>query len=397
MKRAAQLAVLLLLVSPSVFAACASSFSTYTYCRSVTVDNTKVGAADVTGRPVLVCFNASTGKGNACSTAADLKTAANGGTIQHVVNCCAATASVPADLVFSSANDGSALLQWDCFRYVATTGELWCYVDAGTLSHTVDTVFYMFYDGATTTYQSTYTSTYAAAYKAVYHMPDGTTLDKHDSTTNANTGSGTASAAAGELDGGSSYNGSSDTITVTDASSLRPTTLSLSVWLKKSSGSTYAVSKLESGGNCSSYAMQPQGANIRFYVGDSGCGISASPGGGNIWDDAWHLAVGTWDGTNVCLSIDGASLSCNSNARTIEFQALNLFIGSFDGAESGLYYGGSMDEVQIQSGVVTNSSITTQYNNESNEGAFITLGSATTSSGGGTVRTPLRSLLGVGI
>src|SRR5207302_320806 len=82
-----------------------------------------------------------------------------------------------------------------------------------TLSHTADTFMYMYYGNAGASDQQNKTAVWDSNYKGVWHLPDGTTLNANDSTSNTVHGTITgASAVAAEVDGGASFNGSTNQI-----------------------------------------------------------------------------------------------------------------------------------------------------------------------------------------
>src|SRR5689334_3489822 len=92
----------------------------------LTVDHTKCGSADSTDFPVLVDI-----------TNAHFKTVANGG---HVDNT-----SSTNSIRFYSDSGLTTLLKFERESYNASTGQVRAWVKIPTLSHSVDTVFYMKY------------------------------------------------------------------------------------------------------------------------------------------------------------------------------------------------------------------------------------------------------------
>jgi len=82
------------------------------------------------------------------------------------------------------------------------------------VSHSSDTVFYMFYgNSSVTTDQSNKTGVWDSSFKGVWHLPNGSTLSASDSTSNGNNGTNHgASAATGKIDGSASFNGTSNYI-----------------------------------------------------------------------------------------------------------------------------------------------------------------------------------------
>ena len=164
----------------------------YSNSRTITVDHTLVGASDSTNFPLAVA-----------GTYTDLRTVGNGGSVQN---------SSGFDVVFTSDAGCTTLMTFEMESYSATTGAFAFWVKIPTLSHTVDTIFYMCYgDASVTTFQGGATgAVWDSNFKAVWHLPNGSTLSGSDSTSNAvsltNAG---GVAAAGAIDGGASFSGGS--------------------------------------------------------------------------------------------------------------------------------------------------------------------------------------------
>ena len=63
------------------------------------------------------------------------------------------------------------------------------WVNVATLSHTTDTVIYLFYgNSSVTTDQSNAGGTWNSNFMGVWHFPNGTTLSANDSPANGNNG-----------------------------------------------------------------------------------------------------------------------------------------------------------------------------------------------------------------
>ncbi|HWI08975.1 MAG TPA: LamG-like jellyroll fold domain-containing protein, partial [Solirubrobacteraceae bacterium] len=94
---------------------------------------------------------------------------------------------------------------------------------------------------------------------------------------------------------------------------LQPANLTLLAWIRAGSppSQVQAIAAQGASGGCShaSYALYTGGSldtvGLRFYIWN-GSQTVVSPAAGNaIWDGAWHLAVGTYDGSRVRLYVDG--------------------------------------------------------------------------------------------
>jgi hypothetical protein len=122
--------------------------------RAIVIDHTKVPTSDKTNFPVLV-------KG----TYAYLANVAFGGSVQS---------ASAFDIIFYADAAKTTKLKWEADSYNPVTGAVAYWVMIPTVSHTADTVFYMYYGDATiTTDQSNKTAVWDANYKAVYHAQPG--------------------------------------------------------------------------------------------------------------------------------------------------------------------------------------------------------------------------------
>jgi len=101
------------------------------------------------------------------------------------------------------------------------------------------------------------------------------------------------------------------------------------------------------------FIMHPDegSTNMRFFVGNSSGGLQPAASfnlsgisGFSIQD--WHHYVGTYDGTNIRLYVDGVLRDTESGSGTIAANALNTFIGR-DSNSSGRLFDGLIDEVAL--------------------------------------------------
>ena len=165
--------------------------------KTITIDHTKVGTADSTNFTMLF-------KG----TYSFLRTVANGGSVTNASGY---------DITFTSDAAGANFLNWELESYDPVTGTVIFWIRIPTLSHTADTVIYMWYGNSLITgFQGgPLGAAYDANYHLVYHLNDNaanTTI--HDSsaygyngTNHANTNTKTV---AGEVGPALAYNGTND-------------------------------------------------------------------------------------------------------------------------------------------------------------------------------------------
>src|SRR6266568_181718 len=122
----------------------------YAYNRTVTIDHTKVPNTDQSNFPV--CFS---------GTYSWLATVANGG---HVTN------SSGYDIVFTSDAAGLTVLDFEIELYTASNGQVVFWIRVPTVSHTSDTVFYIFYNNPSiTTSQENAHGVWDSNYIGVWH------------------------------------------------------------------------------------------------------------------------------------------------------------------------------------------------------------------------------------
>lgn len=352
----------------------------WAYKGTLTIDHTQCGGADSSAFPVCVRITDTT-----------LKTTAHSGQINNTVTQTGGNAvTMPADLIFTSDSAGATKIAWEFESYDGTNGVIVAWVQVATLSHSADTVLYMFYGDATVTTQQN-TSSYAPSavwdsnYKAVYHLADGATLRLSDSTSQGNTlvnNSSNVTAAAGLIDGGASF--AADTV-FTFLSCASPSGIpvgtsarTISAWLKGWSTPAGYTGIMYTSADTGAGAMFNMGLNADnslFFWGDSA--NVGYPTGVAMSAAVWNFAVITYDGTTVSLSVNaGTALtgtpSLNSGAAHIVIQAAN-------GSSS--YFNGIADEVRISSIVRPAAWILSEYNNQKSSSTFLSASLAPVSSG----------------
>jgi hypothetical protein len=117
--------VSLVLVVPRAAIAQASG---YAFERAIVINHSQVANADQSNFPVLIS-----------GTFSDLATVANGGSVQSAQGY---------DIIFTSDSAGQTQLPFEQETYSAATGAINYWVQVPTLSHTIDTIIYMFYGNA---------------------------------------------------------------------------------------------------------------------------------------------------------------------------------------------------------------------------------------------------------
>ena len=164
-------------------------------------------------------------------------TTANGG---HV------TSSTGNDIIFSTDPNGLTKLDHELEEYNPATGQVIAWVRIPTLSHTVDTVLYVFYGNASiTASQQNPTGVWDSNYMGVWHVANnGGQLSLADSTSNGNNATNNgATSTAGQIDGGMHTNGSTYATIGTPASlaNLAQGQLTVSAWVNSATGNGGAI------------------------------------------------------------------------------------------------------------------------------------------------------------
>lgn len=341
----------------------------YSNVRSITIDNTKVGSSTHTDFPVLIS-----------GTYAYLKTMANGGML---------TNSNGYDVVFSSDASGNTLLSYEIETYSATTGAVNYWVKVPSVSHSAPTVIYMWYGNpAITTSQQNVSGTWDSGYQAVYHLPDGTSLNVNDSTSNARnlTNVNATTATAGQVDGGGDFNGSSQTLVTTTITNIESSNIrTVSLWMKPDSLAgtlprLIAQSSSTDGVPANIWGMTFNGS------GDAGpnsiqmttriAGISADTRTNNnviSSTSAWYyiVAVVTNTPTVAAIYVNGVSQTLNAGSSLGSGSVVAMNIGAR--VDSTRYFDGKIDEVRISTTTRSADWVTAEYNNQSSPSTFYTI------------------------
>src|SRR5262249_45037820 len=148
---------------------------------------------------------------------------------------------------------GTQRLDREIESYNPATGAITIWVRIPSLSHTCDTVFYMFYgNAAVATDQPNVRNTWNSGFAAVYHMSQSGSLSLLDSTGNqnhcANHGATAGTGLLGGSGGGSAlFNGTSNFIDCGNAASLQITgPLTLAAWTNNT-GNGRVIGKMDAG------------------------------------------------------------------------------------------------------------------------------------------------------
>jgi Concanavalin A-like lectin/glucanases superfamily/Domain of unknown function (DUF2341) len=312
-----------------------------------------------------------------------LKTVTNGG---HVVNASG------YDIGFYADSGGITKLKWQVEKYDGTTGNLIAWVKIPSVSSSTDTVFYLMYGNSSiNTDQSDPPNTWDSNFKAVWHLGNGSNLSLNDSTSNGNSLSnvGATGATIGKILGGAGpFNGTTQCLKTASAINLGTNQVTLSAWVSVT------------GYTNSNYAALAQFASTNWYFNSNS--FSSTPNEAGTWG-VWatgnsglhnggkftrpsagvHHVVFTYDTTlgtalNGQAYVDGVAQTItptfSDNLASANFgnYVLHLMAQS---DETVFWPATYLDEVRLSSAIRSAAWITTEYNNQSSPGTFITMGS----------------------
>ncbi|MBA3047634.1 DUF2341 domain-containing protein [Patescibacteria group bacterium] len=360
--------------------------TSYQCRRQITLQGSKI-ATTTTAFPIL-----------ATTTLADLKTTANGGKVGN---------DNGYDIIFVDSDD-STLLNYEREKYASTTGEIAYWIKTDIASST-DKTIYMYYGNAGASDTATTTGVWDNNFVMVNHLAHNgiattTYPDFNDSTKYANNGSSvnmnSADLVDGQVDGSLDFDGVDDYVNAGTGINTA-NIVTVSAWIKANSLTLrHAIySSREASGVEGSFLLE---------VGTGNVGINrvavTTPGIWNLETNNNAISVGslyhiafTKNGATQKLYINGISQSlltdnpqtfiANSAPKTIGVQGITLTHP----------FSGLIDEVRVSNTARTAGWITTEYNNQSSVGSFMTIGAevcmpvpAERSGGGENVKTRIK-------
>jgi hypothetical protein len=335
----------------------------YSYRRAITIDHTKVPNSDLVNFPLLVS-----------GTFPYLATPPNGGSVTNANGY---------DIIFTPDPAGSSVLPFEQESYTASSGKVTYWIKVPAVSHTTDTVIYMFYGNASvSTDPSNKTGVWDSNYKLIYHMADNAaTTAVEDSSTNANNTINTANtngkSVAGQINTGLTYAGASND----EGASSNPVTLggtaTFSMWFKAGSFASYA--RLMETSYASSYYLGMNASATKFYWivnGGSGTGCADYFGGActstALTTGAWYYLAGTFDGTTAKLYLNGAQQGIDTPPAAPATQSLPLYLNRYLGG--GYREDGAYDEVRVSNVARSSDWIAAEFANQNSPSTFFSVG-----------------------
>ena len=327
----------------------------YAYRRALVLSHANVPNTDQTDFPVLIS-----------GVYPYLATVSNGGLVQNANGY---------DIVFAPDPEGASPLDFEIDTYSPTTGSVNFWVRIPTLSHTVDTVIYLFYGNPNvTTSQQNVSGVWRNNYLSVYHLGNGSGVGLADSGSAGYTLSGSASAVSGKIGGGAGFSGNAGTYLYNDSLPAYPSgasAVTLEGWiqLQSSSGGFDMLGYGANSANGSRAALGWGGgtASLEFE--------NMSVSGSLPFDTNWHHLVGVYGGGALSTSadqlyLDGIPLSTNISAGTPAIINTEFKIGGIPTVNFCCAMTGSVDEVRVSSSTRSADWVATEFKNQSSPSSF---------------------------
>ena len=163
------------------------------------------------------------------------------------------------------------------------------------------------------------------------------------------------------------FDGTDDYINCGNDSSLVPSSLTISLWFK-TSGSASAIPRLLNksygGSPYDSYFIRINNGVLNFKIGVSSASVQIA-GTTNVVDGNWHNVIGTYDGSQLKLYLDGNSEATpvSETRAIIENTSYNLTLGCELGAYGFSWaFTGSMSNASLWNTALTSAQVTEIYN-----------------------------------
>jgi RHS repeat-associated protein len=334
----------------------------YSYRSTITIDHTKVANTDQSNFPVLIS-----------GTYSALATTGNGGYV---------TSTSGYDIIFTSDAGGTSPLPFEQESYTSTSGQIIYWVQVPTLSHTSDTILYMFVgNSSVTTDQSTKNEVWDSNFKAVYHLANGTTLSGADSTSNGYdlTNSNSTAATSGQIDGAAIFNGTSNYLSNSSLEITAGSPITVSFWSYVPSSAVQSAVAFSIGGqdNPNRILLNAPWADDYLYwdYGSWNSGGAASIAYSSYLNSWTHVVV-EYDPstTGHFVYLNGALAASAISSDTPASNQSGLWIGAWS-ASNGDYHKGSIDEFRVSTVARSADWIATEYANQSGPSTFFAVAS----------------------
>jgi RHS repeat-associated protein len=293
------------------------------------------------------------------------------------------------DILFTSDAAGQNKLDHEIDNYDPTTGSASFWVRIPRLSHTTDTIIYMWFgNSAISSSQENKPGVWRNGYAGVWHLPSGG-VGTSDSTGNSADGAAvSAYSVSGKI--GSADNVSGGWIDIPSSAAYKPASaLTLEAWVNPT-GNYYSWSwdkvialdyRADGSWNAPylSYALQRAGNSQNFALQVTSAGtMYLAQSAATMLQNSWSHIVGTFDSKTQLLQLymngQPDPNTASGPSGPIDYAtSQDLTFGSRSPSSPGDFWNGSFDEVRISSVARSADWIATEYNNQSSPTSFYSL------------------------
>ncbi len=285
--------------------------------------------------------------------------------------------------IFFTQSDGTTRLSHEIESYTSSTGALVAWVRIPALSASSNTTLYMYYGNPGAPNQQNPAAAWDPKFAGVWHL----TGSFSDSTSNSNNAVNIGSTdTPGQIAGGRSFNGVSNYLNLGTSTSLQPSELTVSFWIKRTADwdnkqkyliwakGTKGAMEYTNGWYLDSYDLGGRNTPINLVV-DGMNGYN-----GPISDIDTYYPLNTWTYMAVTFSTakDTAALYKNGVSQTFTSWGDPESITATSDPKTlafanATYVPGAYDEVRISSTGRSSLWIQTEYNNENSPSTFSSL------------------------
>jgi hypothetical protein len=170
---------------------------------------------------------------------------------------------------------------------------------------------------------------------------------------------GITGAIAGDTNKSASFDGVDDVVSVPDAASLKPATISVEAWVKPNAGvPTYASVLTKTTVNTWSdgYGMLAWNGGIDFWVNDDANDVVTAA----VSTTSWSHVVGTYDGATIRIYLNGVLADSFAYAGPFVHSTSPLLIGNAAGTGN-YHWPGGLDEVAVYNRALTATEVAQHY------------------------------------
>lgn len=262
------------------------------------------------------------------------------------------------------------------------------WVKIPSVSSSVDTDIFMYYDNSGASSQEDVSGTWNSNYISVWHLHDDfldSTSNSHDGTNNGSTNETDEYIADSQ-----SLDGSGDYISVSDHNDFESIdSLSVSAWVYNdvSTADEPIVGKFDNPTPGWSWLLWRDDVagvsgrtNTYSYIVNTASGLDRYEGNTNAASTSqWELVHGTWernDANGMWIYVDGTQQTATESTQNNSVLATttDVWLGRFDSGGSPIYRDGKLDEVRVMSNVLSQDWISAEYDNQKTGSTFLTIG-----------------------